>query len=154
MVVAMTREGVIGARGGIPWDAPEDRKLFQELTWRQTVVMGRKTYESIGAPLPERDNIVLSHSMPETKGLKVARTAEEVFEIVDPDKKIFVIGGAEVYRQFLPLAEGLHVSWIEGKFEGDTFFPSISWEKWLQASIKSYDGFTYEYWRRACPLPK
>lgn len=114
IIVAMDRNGLIGAKGRLPWHLPSDLRFFRDTTLGQIVVMGSKTYESIGKPLPNRINMVLSR--------KTGCTIERVLEL-SKGNNVFVIGGAEVYRQFMPLADRLIITHIDAEFEGDTYFP-------------------------------
>ncbi|HYF80944.1 MAG TPA: dihydrofolate reductase [Symbiobacteriaceae bacterium] len=128
LVWAMGRNRVIGKDGKMPWYLSADLIHFRKLTRKQVVVMGRKTYESMGGALPKRTNIVL------TRDPAFAPPDCEVIHSIDQvlrdERPIFVIGGAEVYRQFLPHAHALHVTRIHADFEGDTFFPEYDESEW------------------------
>lgn len=116
IIVAMDRNGLIGANGKLPWHLPSDLRFFRDTTLGQIVVMGSKTYESIGKPLPNRINMVLSR--------KTGCTINRVLDLADGND-IFVIGGANVYEQFLPIADRLIITHIDAEFEGDTYFPLV-----------------------------
>ncbi len=123
-VAAMSENRVIGRDGKIPWHLPEDFKWFKRLTIGGVILMGRKTYESIGAkPLPQRMNVVLSRTanFPE---VTVVRSLEEL-DTSALDCEIFVIGGAEIYRQLLPLCTDLYLTVVKREVEGDTLFPEF-----------------------------
>jgi dihydrofolate reductase len=126
LVVAMSRDGLIGRGGGLPWRLPRDLKHFRRLTWGKPIVMGRRTHESIGRPLPGRTNIVLSRREDyAAEGCLVARDREEALGLAATTgaDEAMVIGGCEVFRDFLPLASALHATVVKGEFTGDVFFP-------------------------------
>jgi len=121
-IVAMAENRVIGNAGTIPWHLPEDFKFFKATTMGHAILMGRKTYESIGKPLPGRENIVLSRTMPEAPGVTVIRSLDELKEPTD-GRDLFVIGGEEIYRLLLPKVQELYVTKVPRTIEGDTHFP-------------------------------
>lgn len=123
LIAAMTRARVIGADNRLPWRLPEDLRRFRRLTTGHAVVMGRKTFESIGRPLPERRNIVITRQ-PEFRaaGIEIAASLEAASELAG-EGEVFVIGGAEIYRLALPRADRLYLTWIEREFAGDAYFP-------------------------------
>jgi dihydrofolate reductase len=123
-IVAMAENRVIGNAGTIPWHLPEDFKFFKATTMGHAILMGRKTYESIGKPLPGRENIVLSRTMPETPGITIVRSVEEIQEPTD-GRDLFVIGGEEIYRLLLPRIQELYVTKVPRQIEGDTHFPEF-----------------------------
>lgn len=131
IIVAMARNGVIGKGNTLPWHLPGDLKRFRLLTLGHTVVMGRKTFESLpNGPLPGRKNVVLSRGiadMPE--GVKVVHSVDDVLEMSTSDK-LFIIGGGEIYRQLLPFACRLEITQLDHDFEGDTYFPEIKADHW------------------------
>ena len=129
IIAAMARNGVIGKNNQLPWHLPEDLKHFKEITMGHPIVMGRKTHESIGRPLPGRENIVLSRNRHyQASGVHIFPSLAAVQEAY-PDQEIFIIGGAELYRQAWPLAETLYLTLIEQDFAGDTYFPQLNWDK-------------------------
>ena len=132
-VAAVAKNRVIGKNGKLPWHFPADLKHFKELTWGSTVVMGRKTFESLGKPLPGRENFVLSRSGPSTAG-EARRDApatvrffgsipEALASVKTP--KGYIIGGAEIFRQTLDQVDGLYLTRIDADYEGDAFYPEI-----------------------------
>jgi dihydrofolate reductase len=154
IIVAMTRDGIIGNRGNIPWDHPEDLRLFKQLTTGNTVIMGRRTYDSIGTPLPDRHNIVISRSLPAQQRVTVCPNfSESIAAALKIGRPFFFIGGTEVYREGLEIAEHLHISWIDGKFQGDTLFPSFDLDDWQLQSEQQYHDFRYGHYRRRVPAP-
>ena len=127
LIAAVAANGVIGKDGGIPWDIPEDRKMFRELTDGGVLIMGRRTYESIGRPLPNRHMVVVTTTgvyIPEIyeKYFSVVSTLSEAIEIAG-ERDAFLCGGARIYEEGLPFAEMLYITKVEYAVEGDTFFP-------------------------------
>ena len=125
-VVAVSKNGVIGKNGALPWRFPADLKFFKALTTGHTVVMGRKTFDSIGRPLPNRENIVVSrHARPETTGVKFAESIDQALKGAKKGK-IFIIGGASIYRETAQVIDGIYLTRIHEDYEGDTFYPGVS----------------------------
>ncbi|WP_420962752.1 dihydrofolate reductase [Brucella sp. IR073] len=147
LIVAIAQNGVIGRDNGLPWRLSTDMKRFKAITIGKPVIMGRKTWESIGRPLPGRANIVVTRDasyFPE--GAETAHSVERALELgriraaeAEVDE-ICVIGGGEIYRQALPLADRLHVTEIIGEVEGDTTFPKIDPAKWRKVSVEEVDA--------------
>lgn len=133
IIVATTQNRVIGQRGKMPWRLSADLQYFKQTTSGHSLIMGRRTFESIGRALPNRRNIVVSRQA-ETKdfpaGVELARSLEEAFELTQTETEVFVIGGGEIYRQTLPMAQKIHLTQIQAKLEGDTFFPEINLDDW------------------------
>lgn len=125
MVVAMSQNRVIGKLGKMPWNIPEDLQYFKRLTTGHTVIMGRKTFESIGRPLPNRLNVVLTQNEAyKAEGCVIVHSIEEVLEKYHKsEEELFIIGGSTLYKAFMPYATKLYITLIEKEFEGDTFFP-------------------------------
>jgi dihydrofolate reductase len=134
LIVAVARNGVIGRQGQLPWRLSADLKRFKSLTMGHRLVMGRKTYESIGKPLPGRVSIVLSRSTkpaPEPReNPRYVRSLAEALEVARGDEEVFVIGGADVFLQALPRADRLYVTWVEADVPGDTVLPPIDLSNW------------------------
>jgi dihydrofolate reductase len=150
IVVAMTRERVIGQGGRIPWRLPQDLRLFRELTTGHAVVMGRRTFDSIGGALPGRRNLVLSRTLSEAPEVEVCGSFEEALaKTANCRGKVFFVGGAQVYAQALPLADAMVVSWIEGNFPGETLFPPFDEGEWRAVRTEHHPGFTRVWYRRA-----
>lgn len=122
-IVAMSPQRVIGAEGRIPWHIPEDLKFFKRTTLGHAVLMGRKTYESIGKPLPGRENIVLSRSA-DFPGVRMVQSLDDVSEPSD-GRQLYVIGGAELYAALLPRCSELLLTRVAVDVPGDTFFPAF-----------------------------
>ncbi|RME64083.1 MAG: dihydrofolate reductase [Alphaproteobacteria bacterium] len=131
MVAARARGGVIGHEGGLPWHLPEDLRHFKALTLGKPVVMGRKTHQSIGRPLPGRDNIVISRNRAfAAPGCQVARSLGEALAAAGPVPEIMIIGGAQIYALALPLAGRLYLTDIDIDIAGDAHFPPIDEDIW------------------------
>ncbi len=126
-VVAMTRSGVMGKNNALPWHLPEDLKHFKKVTMGNPIVMGRKTYESIGRPLPGRRNIVLSRQKDlDYAGVEVFESFEAALNELQIDsalREVDIIGGAEIFKQTIGFATKLHITWIDKEFDGDVVFP-------------------------------
>lgn len=134
MIWAMANNGVIGRQNQLPWHLPNDLKYFKRLTSGKTVIMGRKTYESIGRPLPNRINIVISRADDfHAEGIKVVNSLPAALELAAAEtlisgaEEVIVIGGAEIYNLCLPLAERLYVTLVHADVEGDAHFPE--WDR-------------------------
>jgi dihydrofolate reductase len=121
-IAAMSLNRVIGAGGKIPWHLPEDFKWFKKTTTGHIVVMGRKTFESIGKPLPNRETIVLSRSLVEHPGVRTVSGLDQV-ALANEARQVFICGGAQVYAQALPLCSDLYLTLVKRTVEGDVFFP-------------------------------
>ncbi|MDR2429334.1 MAG: dihydrofolate reductase [Puniceicoccales bacterium] len=150
-IAAMAENRVIGRNGALPWHLPEDFRFFKATTMGGVLVMGRKTFESIGRALPGRTTVVLSRQ-PELvvpEGVVVAREWGEVWG-VGPGRKLFLAGGAELFAQALSWCAGLYLTVVRGALPGDTFFPSF--ESLFDAGeiIGNFPAFTIRYHRRLC----
>lgn len=138
IIVAMDQNRLIGDKNKIPWHLPADLKYFREITMGSPVIMGRKTFESIGFPLPGRRNIIMTrdenYSVDECE---IVHSLEEVLHSFSgQEKEAFIIGGAEIYRLFLPYTDKLYLTFIDHEFSGDTYFPEIDFENWECISVK------------------
>ena len=131
IIVAAARNGVIGSGNRMPWHISEDLKRFKTITLDHPVVMGRKTFESLGRPLPGRTNVVITRNPGyEAEGCKVVCSLGEALALFEEAQEVFVIGGGEIYREAMLVADRLYITWVEGDFEGDTFFPQIDHALW------------------------
>jgi len=156
ITVAMDKNGLIGKNNALPWCLPEDLSYFRRITLGKIIVMGRKTFESIGKPLDERENVILTRDKNYyADECIVVNSFEEVINRYK-EEEIFVIGGSEIYRQFLPIARRLYITKIEYEFQGDTFFPTIDYSQWKEISRKKgirnmdnpYNYYFYVYERK------
>lgn len=124
MIAAMAEQRVIGLENKMPWHLPGDLKFFKRVTLGKPVIMGRKTYQSIGRPLPGRTNIVLTRDKDlQIAGVNCVQTVEQAMELVKDSEEVMVIGGATIYQQFLQRATRLYLTFIELQVKGDTHFP-------------------------------
>lgn len=144
IIVAMTRDRIIGKNGRLPWHLPEDLKFFKRTTTGHAVIMGRKTFDSIGRPLPNRRNLVVTHNrgIDRTPSLDVAYSLQEAFEVCRArgESKAFVIGGAQIYAQALPHAHEMMITFVEKKnITGDTYFPEWNLDEWRQSGPTDID---------------
>lgn len=143
IIAAVSNNGVIGVDNKLPWDLPEDLKRFKELTTGNVVIMGRKTYESIGKPLPNRINIVITRNkdffVPDAI---VTNSLESALLKAGGDKDIFIIGGGEIYKQSMGFADKLYITEVDMEVEGDTKFPTIS-DQWSVTEENKFNGGWY-----------
>lgn len=149
LVAAVAANGVIGRDGGLPWHLPEDLRHFKRLTLGHPVIMGRKTWESLGKPLPGRENIVVS-ARPgyEAPGAAVANSLEAALALCAAEPVAFVIGGQQLFAESLPIAAGLMLTEIQRDFPGDTWFPEYDRSKWRQAQHEAHtaaDGTRFDF---------
>ncbi len=137
IIVAIGNNRIIGNKNALPWNLPADMDHFRQMTKDKPVIMGQKTFESIGKPLPERINIVLTRDKSfNPSGCTVVFSIEEALKAVEKFNEVMIIGGASVYGQFLPLANKMYLTLVEGDFEGDTFFPEFEWSDWKETERK------------------
>lgn len=147
-MVAMTSDRVIGKGNDLPWHLPEDLKLFKRTTSGHPIVMGRKTYDSIGRPLPKRQNIVITRDQSwSAEGVDVVHSPEAVRELTLQDETVFIIGGAEIYSLFLPYIDELLVSHVYQDYEGDTRFPEFEHFFGAYEVVEKFEDFEL---RRYC----
>ncbi len=141
LIAALGPDRLIGRQNALPWQLPADLRHFKKLTMGHPIVMGRKTHESIGRPLPGRQNIVISRQ-PEYRadGCTVAHSLSDALAAAKDGDEVFIIGGAAVYQEALPRADRLHLTLIEGQFEGDTFFPDYDPPRWHELSRDRHEA--------------
>jgi dihydrofolate reductase len=135
-IVAMGINRAIGKNNQLLWRLPADLKHFKSLTTGHPILMGRKTFESIGKPLPNRTNIIITRkSNFDAPGCIIATSLAEAIEIgAENDTDIFIIGGAEIYRQLLPQIQRIYLTIVQQKFDGDTFFPELNEDEWQEVA--------------------
>ena len=154
IVVAMTNNNVIGQNGDMPWHLPADLAHFKKLTSGHAIVMGRRTWESIGRPLPNRVNIVITRKVDyEAEGATVVHSLKDGVTAAG-DHRLFVIGGGEIYKEALPLSSCLHITRLNTRLEGDTYFPEIDESaRWCKNSVnrpaddKNQYDLIFETWK-------
>ena len=148
-IVAMASNRVIGKDGKLPWHLPEDLKFFKKTTLGHPILMGRKTFESIGRPLPGRRNIVLSSTMPEREGVEVIRHVDEL----QADDAVFLIGGAQLFELLLPRCESVYLTWVEQPHDGDVLLPPFEALFPNCEVIGTGDGIEFRRYRKQNELP-
>jgi len=163
VIVAVAENGVVGVNNALPWYLPDDLKYFKQTTMGKPVVMGRKTYESIGKPLPGRTNIVVTHNQDyQAEGVKVVGSLSEALElaadiaVIDGKDELMVIGGAAVYAAAIPMADRLYVTEVHAEVDGDAYLPAVEWSEWRELTREkhvavapnSYDFSFVVYQRR------
>jgi dihydrofolate reductase len=140
VVVAADERGGIGRAGGLPWHLPEDLKRFKAITMGKPIVMGRRTWDSIGRPLPGRRSIVVSRQAGlAIEGAEVVGSLEEALRVASDVPEACVIGGAELYRLALPLAEVIHLTRVHATVEADTFLPALDLSEWEEVSSERHE---------------
>lgn len=148
-VVAMAADRAIGLNNTMPWKLKEDLQLFKRLTMGHPILMGRKTWESLGRPLPGRQNIVLTRdSAYEAPGAIVIHDVAELQQIQLQHPEVMVIGGAQIYKLMLPLMQGIYVSEVDGNWEADTYFPPFKDFFPIRRELESFTGFTSALYTR------
>lgn len=149
IIVAVARNRVIGANNTLPWHLPEDLKRFRVLTTGHHIIMGRKTYESLNRLLPGRTTVIVTrNSNYRVAGALIANSLQQAIKLCGNDEEVFLIGGAELYRDGLKLANKLYITEIDAAFEGDAFFPEFDKTKWQEISREDYvseQGLPFRY---------
>ena len=139
IVVAMDDNNLIGKGNGLPWHLPADLTFFKKITTGHSILMGRKTYDSIGKTLLNRRNIVITRNTDVSiPGCEVVDSIEKALSITQDEEEIMVIGGANLFEQLLPEVNKLYITRIEGEFEGETYFPHYDENDWLELSCESH----------------
>jgi dihydrofolate reductase len=149
IIVAIAKNRVIGANNALPWHLPEDLKRFRALTMGHHLIMGRKTYESLNRLLPGRTTVIVTrNSNYRVAGALIANSLQQAIELCGNDEEVFLIGGAELFRDGLKLADKLYITEIDAAFEGDVFFPELDQTKWQEISRErhtSAQGLSFFY---------
>ena len=158
LLVAADENNVIEKDNKLPWHLPSDLKYFKNLTWGMPVVMGRKTFESFGKPLSGRRNIVISRNNEwKAEGVEIANSIEKAVALAQQSvvNEIFIIGGGEIFKTFLPKAERIYLTRIHQSFDGDAFFPEIDETEWqlvkeknCSADEKNAYAHSFQVWER------
>ena len=144
LIAAMGRNRVIGKNNSLPWRLPEDMKRFKDLTLGKPVVMGRKTFESIGKPLPDRKNIILTREKSyKSEECVVVHSVDEALRAAKDNEEVMVIGGEQIFREFLPIANKMYLTFIEQDFEGDSYFPHYDKSEWKEAKREEHKNEKY-----------
>jgi dihydrofolate reductase len=155
VIVAVAENGVVGKNNALPWHIPADLQYFKRTTLGKPIVMGRKTFESIGRPLPGRTNIVISSNPTySAQGVSVVSSLPDALELaqkvalIDGTEELMVIGGATVYEAAVPLADRLYVTEIHAKVAGDAYLPPVDWSNWVESSREQHAALepnTYDF---------
>ena len=151
VIAAVAENGVIGKQGGLPWHLPEELKRFKRLTMGNPIIMGRKTHESIGRVLPGRRNIVLSSSDLKAPGIDVFSSLEAALAACQNVQKVFIIGGGQIFKQALPLAQKIELTRVHQHIAGDVYFPEIKLKEWQVVATEPHDGYTFITFQRLTP---
>lgn len=140
IIVAIAQNGTIGDKNALLWHIKEDMRFFRTTTSGHPVIMGRKTFESLGSrPLPKRKNIVITRSDVEFEGAFVAHSLEEAIAMAEGDEEIFIMGGAQIYAQALEVADRMYITRVERDYEGDTSFPAVDYSEWRLAKEERFE---------------
>jgi dihydrofolate reductase len=149
LIAAVARNGVIGAGNALPWRLPEDLRRFKALTLGHAVIMGRRTWESLGRALPGRQNIVVTRRRDMAAGVDAAASLPAALSMVRDPPPAWCIGGGELFREALPLATRLELTTIDADIAGDTFFPPVDWSQWREVAREEHTsdaaGFGYAF---------
>ncbi|MBU5595682.1 dihydrofolate reductase [Amphibacillus sp. MSJ-3] len=159
MIFAHDRNYLIGKDNWMPWSIPNDLAYFKEITSGKTIIMGRKTFESFGKPLPNRHHLILTRNQNyQAEGCEIFHEMQSLLDYIDQrsDEEIIVVGGADIYQLFLPYADHLYITYIDEEFEGDTYLPKIDLTNWNLISKKKgikndqnpYDYYFLQYNRK------
>jgi dihydrofolate reductase len=150
LVAAVAANGVIGKDGALPWHLPDDLRHFKRLTRGHVLVMGRRTFDSIGRPLPDRTTIVVTRQRQwRAEGVQTAADVPEALaQAAQLDGQVFVAGGQEIFREALPVADQMVISKVDARPDGDTVFPPVDWAAWQEVSREPMDGFEVVTYRR------
>ena len=146
IIVAVAQNGTIGDKNALLWHISEDLRFFKRTTSGHPVIMGRKTYDSLGRPLPNRTNVVISRTAEHIEGCTIARSLEEAIAMFPADEEVFIIGGAQIYALALDVADRFYLTRVEHDYEGDTKFPEWDESQWQLVEQEAYPcGEKYPY---------
>lgn len=145
MIVAMSENRVIGINNKLPWYLPNDLKYFKQVTMGKPIIMGRKTFESIGKPLPGRTNIIITRNKDwQAQGVKVAHSLEQAYELaeaiaeIDGQNELMIIGGDQIYQSSLPDIDRIYLTQVHADVNGDAWFPEVDWSQWQELGREDY----------------
>ncbi len=139
IVVAIAQNNAIGKDNKLLWHLPKDLKHFKEITTGGTIIMGRKTYDSVGRPLPNRRNIVITRQQIEIPGCEVVNSLDAALKLCTTETEVFIVGGAEIYKLAMPLTDRVYLTIVHQDFEADTFFPEINGDLWTETERQDYE---------------
>jgi dihydrofolate reductase len=139
IIVAIAKNNAIGKDNKLLWHLPNDLKHFKDVTTGHTVIMGRKTFESVGKPLPKRRNIVVTRQAISIEGCEVVASIEEALALCADEEEVFIVGGAEIYKQSIPLTDRIYLTKVDQDFDGDTFFPELNATEWKETERENFE---------------
>lgn len=140
IIVAIAENNVIGKDNKLVWHLPKDLKHFKETTSGHFIIMGRKTYESNGRPLPNRTNVIITKDKNyKAEGCKIVHSLNEALDFAKNESEVFIIGGGEIYKQAMPIADRIYLTKVHQPFEGDTFFPEINMKEWSELNRQYFE---------------
>lgn len=146
VIVAVAENGVIGDKNSLLWHISEDLRNFKRVTSGHPVIMGRKTFESLGRPLPNRKNVVITRQDITIEGCEVVHSLDEALGLFSAEEEVFVIGGAQIYREAMPFADRFYLTRVHHSYQGDTSFPEWSEADWILTESEHFErGEKYEY---------
>ena len=147
IIVAIAQNGIIGDKNSLLWHIKEDMRFFRTTTSGHAVIMGRKTFESLGSkPLPKRKNIVITRSDLTFEGALTAHSLDEAIAMAEGDEETFIIGGAQIYRAALAVADRMYITRVDHDYQGDTSFPEVDYSQWRLVSEERHErGEEYEW---------
>jgi dihydrofolate reductase len=140
IVVAISQNHAIGKDNKLLWHLPKDLKHFKEITTGGTVIMGRKTYDSVGRPLPNRRNIIVTRQQVEITGCEVVNSVEAALDLCRDEAEVFIVGGAEIYKLAMPLTDRIYLTIVHADFEADTYFPEIKADTWKETARQDHEA--------------
>jgi len=139
-VVAIAENRAIGKNNQLLWHLPNDLKHFRLITTGHTIIMGRKTYESVGKPLPNRRNIIITRQQIEITGCEVVSSIEKALALCAAEQEVFIVGGAEIYKLAMPLTDRIYLTIVHQTFDADAFFPEITKTEWIETQREDHEA--------------
>ncbi|MDB5010718.1 MAG: dfrA [Mucilaginibacter sp.] len=139
IVVAISENHAIGKDNKLLWHLPNDLKHFKEITTGHTIIMGRKTYDSVGRPLPNRRNIIITRQNMTIAGCEVVNSIDAALALCADEAEVFIVGGAEIYRQSLQLTDRIYLTIVHQEFDGDSYFPDIKENEWAATAREDHE---------------
>ncbi|HTD99498.1 MAG TPA: dihydrofolate reductase [Mucilaginibacter sp.] len=138
IVVAISENNAIGKDNQLLWYLPADLKHFKNITTGHTVIMGRKTFDSVGRPLPNRRNIIITRHVMHIEGCEVVSSIDAALALCADEEEVFIVGGAEIYRQSIHITDRIYLTIVHQKFEADSFFPEIDYNEWTETAREDH----------------
>jgi dihydrofolate reductase len=138
IVVAISENNAIGKDNQLLWYLPADLKHFKQITTGHTVIMGRKTFDSVGKPLPNRRNIIITRHVMHIEGCEVVSSIEAALALCADEEEVFIVGGAEIYKQSIHLTDRIYLTIVHQKYDADSFFPEINYDEWLETEREDH----------------